>query len=266
MDSNDENILVLLENRQLNNEETIELNKVKTIKISMDYNQFLDNLPSNIVNIIIDFHYDDGYQLHAPNYNQPLEYLPPTLETLYLNVESYNYHFDLLPIKLKKFTLIINRNHNLTDMDFCNLPLELEKLGITIYIKDGKLLNMNNLPDSIKVLYICVTNFDTIYKLPASLEELIITNFSFVLEKITNIRSIHLVKRIKQITLQGINFYTFDICLFKNTINTLFPNGLNTEKLILSNSYFPIAKAQNVQDELSKIYPNINIELYSLQP
>ena len=129
-DNSEENILVLFENRPLNNEENTKLNKVKTIKISMDYNQSLDNLPSNIVNIVIGFHYDESYQLHTAYYNQPLEYLPHTLETLYLHFDTYDYHFDLLPIKLKKFTLIINGNHKLSNMDFCNLPLELEKLRI----------------------------------------------------------------------------------------------------------------------------------------
>ena len=38
-DNSEENILVLFENRPLNNEENTKLNKVKTIKISMDYNK-----------------------------------------------------------------------------------------------------------------------------------------------------------------------------------------------------------------------------------
>lgn len=118
---------------------------ITDLNIGANFNKSLDNLPSTLKHLRINKYSEVGYNI----FNQPLDYLPHGLETLFIGFNNvFNQTLDNLPSTLKKLSI-----HNY------------------IFIDD-----INNLPDSIEELKIFIFVYDKTYKLPKNLKKMYINH------------------------------------------------------------------------------------------
>jgi hypothetical protein len=211
------------------------MKKVDILELDDCFNHPLDNIPNNIKTIQIVSNKNDQYY---PDFNQPLDNLPLGLEKLIVKTNNYSYTLDNLPVGLKYFKFVhINcfSNNNL----FCNLPSSLEYLGIFTFKlpidrkENEPLLNLNNLPSTLKVLEIPLDSYEDCNNLPCSLDTLILhsrNDFEYKLETKLQLPS-NLNMLILNIDSCDISYYGYS-----SIIEKVFNNKL-TCKYLYINSY-----------------------------
>ena len=122
------------------------------------FNQEIDNLPSSIINLTLDY-----------KFNQPIDNLPSSIQNLTLGY-CFNQEINDLPSSLINLTLGSNFNQKID-----NLPSSL--INLTLGEKFNR--KINNLPQSI-----CKIKFETHYynrkikKLPSNLKTIDISGMS----------------------------------------------------------------------------------------
>ena len=87
-----------LENLNFKNNIEIEISYplyLKTLKIYGNYNNRLDNLPENLIEL----------EIYSDNFNQELDTLPENLEKLYIMCNVFEKDLEILPKNLKELTL-----------------------------------------------------------------------------------------------------------------------------------------------------------------
>jgi len=144
-----------------------------TFDVSLINNFNLDNLPSTLKSLELNC---IGNNLI---FNKQLNNLPPKLEKLDIVVSYFNQPLDMLPITLKSLSL----NSKTFNQSLNNLPSNLEYLAFgdkLMYSGTIFTLTLDNLPDSIKILHICINISQNIQKLPKSIKEIrILKNYAY---------------------------------------------------------------------------------------
>jgi hypothetical protein len=141
------------------------------IKFGHDFNQPINNLDQNIINLEFTSYSD---------FNQPIDNLPDSIETITFG-KNFNHPVDNLPEKLKfvRFGFTFDKSLN-------NLPLGL--ITLIIYSKQYS-YNFDSLPDTIEKLHIynkCDFN-KYICRWPANLKYLHLnSNFNQPIDNISN--------------------------------------------------------------------------------
>jgi hypothetical protein len=147
---------------------------VKLELYESDFNLQLDNLPLGLKELI----------LHCFTFNQPIDNLPVGLELLKIGCSVFNQPIDNLPINLK----VLHIYSDWYEYNLFNLPNSLKILSLDFQtIKDFKIIwppmleivylntniNLDDLPDSIKTMYIYINTNHTFSKLPENLERIV---------------------------------------------------------------------------------------------
>jgi len=138
-----------------------------SLSLKYDAYKLIDKIPSSIINLAIDFpSYDDinidglhnGLKtLHITSeagghFNNPIDNLPITLETLYIASNNFNQSLDFLPYSLTSLVISSSSfNHPIS-----NLPPNLLELTLITYYNKSDLKftqdNFLNLPENLKIL------------------------------------------------------------------------------------------------------------------
>ena len=141
------------------------------VKFGHDFNQPIDNLDQNIINLEFNTYSD---------FNLPIDNLPVSIEKIIFG-KNFNHHVDNLPETLKFLRFDLN-----FDQPLNNLPLGL--ISLTIYSKKYS-HNFDSLPDTIEKIHIyerCDFN-KYICKWPANLKYLHLnSNFNQPINHISN--------------------------------------------------------------------------------
>lgn len=110
----------------------------------------LDKLHNGLKSLVI----ANAYTTYEKGFNQPINNLPNTLESLQIISTYFNQPIDFLPLSLKKLTI----SSNFFNQSLQNLPPNLEYLRLDVcdsygsykFLKD----DLMNLPSELKKLYI----------------------------------------------------------------------------------------------------------------
>lgn len=158
-------------------------NNLKILKLGLRYNQNI-NLPEGLEQFICVYEHMDLWNQNivypkslkklilGNKFNQPLDNLPPNLETLMINSYIFNHPLDNLPYNLKHLIIISCSNF---DKSLDNLPATLKSLVII-----GKYDQpLDNLPIKLKTLIIHSEYSHSLNNLPLDLQYLSLVFYSF---------------------------------------------------------------------------------------
>lgn len=151
-------------------------------------------------------------------FNQPLLNLPPSIKTACFYLKKYDYAFDYFPIDMESLNIMILTKYT---KSMLNLPLGLKKLKLSLIVDDDFKINfpsnleevrmdcdvdINTLPDSVKVIYLTEHNKKKITKLPKNLEAIL------KVSGVCNVDGLpELLEKINQMEGKRIIFSTFNL-------------------------------------------------------
>ena len=146
---------------------------------SDNFNQPLTSLPDSLQKLYIG----------SKRFNQSLDWLPAGLYKLHLSCQELNYSLNNLPPNLKELYISITNNYSIP---ITTLPESLEVL----LIMDPVDCDFNNLPNTIKTLYVRYEYSSLPELLPDSVEELTIRYLKLIHKLPANLKKIRFLNKI----------------------------------------------------------------------